>query len=50
MVTLIETKASLNVQIANVGLVSELGPAGRPDVHYNVAGWAMNVSNWKETK
>jgi hypothetical protein len=45
MVTLIENKASLNVQIAKVGLVSELGPVARPDVHYYVAGWAMNALN-----
>jgi len=50
METLTETKTSLNVQIADVGLVSELGPVGRPDVYYSVAGCAMNASNRKKTK
>jgi len=43
METLTETKASLNVQTTNVGLVSELGPVGRPDVYCCVAVCAMNA-------
>jgi hypothetical protein len=50
METLIETKASLKVQIAKVGLVSEMSPVGRPDVYYCVAGSARNASNMKKTK
>jgi hypothetical protein len=50
MATIIETKASLHVRIANVGLVSEMGPVCKPDVYYYVPGCAKNASNRKKTK